>query len=173
MKRKSTRKKLPAKRAAAPKKKVQPIPAGYTAVTPYLAVRGAAQAIEFYQRAFGAKETMRMPGPGGMIGHAEVTIGGSYVMLADEYEPMGFLSPQARGCTTVHIHLYVRDVDASVARATAAGARVVRPVEDQFYGDRSGSVEDPFGHVWHIATRKVDLTKAELKKRAAEMAKGA
>ena len=172
MKRKTLRRKPPAKKAA-PKRQVQPIPAGYTAVTPYLAVRGAAQAIEFYKRAFGAKETMRMPGPGGMIGHAEVTIGGSYVMLADEYEPMGFLSPQARGCTTVHIHLYVKDVDASVARATAAGARVVRPIEEQFYGDRTGSIEDPFGHVWHIATRKVDLSKAELKKRAAEMAKGA
>jgi PhnB protein len=154
-------------------KKVQPIPKGYNVVTPYLAVRGAAQAIEFYKKAFGAKELMRMPGPEGKLGHAEVQIGDSKIMLSDEYEPMNFLGPQARGGTPVHIHLYVKDVEATVARAVALGARVVRPVQDQFYGDRSGSIEDPFGHLWHVATHKLDLSKAQLKKRAAEMAQKA
>jgi PhnB protein len=141
-------------------------------VTPYLAVRGAAQAIEFYKKAFGAKEIMRMPGPDGKLGHAEIRIGDSRVMLSDEYEPMAFLGPQARGGTTVHIHLYVRDVDATVARAAAAGAKEVRPVQDQFYGDRTGSIEDPFGHMWHVATHKEDLSKAELKRRAEKAAAG-
>jgi len=173
MKKKAARRKPPAKRAAAPKKKVQPIPAGYGAVTPYLSVRGAAQAIEFYKKAFGAKEIMRMPGPDGKLGHAEIRIGDSRVMLSDEYEAMAFLGPQSRGGTTVHIHLYVKDVDATVARATAAGAKVVRPVQDQFYGDRTGSIEDPFGHLWHVATHKEDLSKAEMKRRAEKMAKQA
>jgi PhnB protein len=164
---KKTRRKPPAR------KKVQPIPRGHAAVTPYLSVRGAAQAIEFYTRAFGAKELMRMPGPEGKLGHAEIRIGDSRVMLSDEYEPMGFLGPQSRGGTTVHIHLYVRDVDATVARATAAGAKVARPVQDQFYGDRTGSLEDPFGHMWHVATHKEDLSMAELKRRAAQAAKQA
>ena len=158
---------------AAPKKKVRPIPDGYHSVTPYLSVRGAAQAIEFYKKAFGAKEIMRMPGPDGKVGHAEVRIGDSRVMLADEYEAMAFLSPQARGGTTVNIHLYVHHVDAIVARATAAGGKLVRPVQDQFYGDRTGSIEDPFGHVWHVATHQEDLSMAELKRRAERMAKEA
>jgi PhnB protein len=166
MRKKTARRKLPAR------KKVQPIPSGYGSVTPYLAVRGAAQAIEFYKKAFGAKEIMRMPGPEGKLGHAEIRIGDSRVMLSDEYEPMAFLGPQARGGTTVHIHLYVRDVDATVARAAAAGAKVVRPVQDQFYGDRTGSIEDPFGHLWHVATHKEDLSKAELKRRAEKAAAG-
>ena len=171
MKRKAPRSKAPAKKIAAPqKKKVQPVPAGYHSVTPYLSLRGASQAIEFYKKALGAKEIMRMPGPDGKIGHAEVQIGDSRVMLADEYEAIGFLSPLARGGTTVTLHVYVRDVDAMVARATAAGAKVTRPVEDQFYGDRTGSIEDPFGHVWHLATRKEALSMAELKKRAAKAA---
>jgi len=172
MKKKAARRKLPAKRAAAPKK-VQPIPAGYGTVTPYLSVRGAAQAIEFYKKAFGAKEIMRMPGPDGKLGHAEIRIGDSRVMLSDEYEAMAFLGPQSRGGTTVHIHLYVRDVDATVARATATGAKVARPVQDQFYYDRSGSIEDPFGHMWHVATHKEDLSMAEMKRRAEKMAKQA
>ena len=154
-------------------KKVQPIPKGYGAVTPYLSLRGAAQAIEFYKRAFGAKEIMRMPGPEGKLGHAEIRIGDSRVMLSDEYQPMAFLGPQSRGGTTVHIHLYVRDVDAVVARATAAGAKLVRPVQDQFYGDRTGSLEDPFGHMWHVATHKEDLSMAEMKRRAEQAAKQA
>ena len=171
MKSKVTRKKVPAKKAAAPKKKkVQPIPAGYGAVTPYLSVRGAAQAIEFYKKAFGAKEIMRMPGPEGKLGHAEIKIGDSRVMLSDEYETMAFLSPQARGgrpCTSCHGRR------ATVACATAAGAKVTRPVQDQFYGDRTGSIEDPFGHLWHVATHKEDLSKAEMKRRAEQAAKEA
>jgi PhnB protein len=169
MKRSKAVHKAPAKKAAA-QKKVQAIPAGYHSVTPYLSIRGAADAIEFYKKAFSAKEIMRMPGPDGKIGHAEVQIGDSRLMLADEYEAIGFLSPQARGGTTVTLHVYVKDVDAMVVRATGAGAKVTRPVEDQFYGDRTGSIEDPFGHVWHLATHKEDLSMAQLKKRAAAAA---
>lgn len=170
MKRKAARKptRTAKKRAAA--KKVQPIPANYNVVMPYLPIRGAAAAIEFYRKAFGAKERMRMPGPEGKLGHAEVQIGASVVMLADEYASMDFLGPQSRGGTTVTIHLYVKDVDATVARAAALGAKVVRPAADQFYGDRSATIEDPFGHVWHVATHKVDLPAKELRRRAAEMA---
>ena len=141
------------------------MPAGYHTVTPYLACGDAAAAIEFYEKAFGAAEIIRIPGPGGKIGHAEVKIGDSPVMLTDEYAEMNFLGPRARGGTTVHIHLYVKDVDAMVARAVAAGARLVREVKDQFYGDRTGSLEDPFGHVWHIATHKEDLSMAEMRRR--------
>jgi PhnB protein len=174
MKRKvKNRAKSEVRRKLAVAKKVQPIPAGYSVVTPYLAIRGAAQAIEFYKQAFGAKELMRMPGPDGKLGHAEVKIGDSRIMLADEYESMSFLGPQTRGGTTVTIHLYVKDVDATVARASALGGKVVMPVADQFYGDRTGTIEDPFGHRWHVATHKVDVSKAELKKRAAEMSKKA
>jgi PhnB protein len=169
MKRKATRRKPPAKRAAA--KKVQPIPAGYHAITPYLAVRGGAQAIEFYKKAFGAKEIMRMPGPDGKLGHAEVQVGDSRVMLSDEYEQMSFLGPQTRGGTTVIIHLYVKDVDATVARAVAAGGKVVRPLQDQFYGDRTCSIEDPFGHRWYVATHTRDLSMAEIKRGAEQAAK--
>ncbi|HKQ25793.1 MAG TPA: VOC family protein [Burkholderiales bacterium] len=165
------KRKVPAKKAAPKKKKVQAIPAGYNSVTPYLSIRGAADAIEFYKKAFGAKEIMRMPGPDGKLGHAEIKIGDSRVMLSDEYEAMAFLSPQSRGGTTVHIHLYVKDVDAMVARAIAAGAKINRPIKDQFYGDRTGSIEDPFGHMWHVATHKEDLSKAEMTRRAAEAAK--
>jgi len=172
MKRRKAVRKAPAKKAAA-KKKVQPIPAGYHSVTPYLSIRGAADAIEFYKKAFGAKEIMRMPGPGGSIGHAEIRIGDSRIMLADEFAAMDFLSPKARGGTTVTIHLYMKDVDTAIARASAAGAKVVRPVQDQFYGDRTGSLEDPFGHVWHISTHKEDVPMAELKRRAANLAKQA
>ena len=165
------KRRVPAKKAAPKKKKVQAIPAGYSAVTPYLSIRGAAQAIEFYKKAFGAKEIMRMPGPDGKLGHAEIRIGDSRVMLSDEYEAMAFLSPQSRGGTTVHIHLYVKDVDATVERAIAAGAKINRPIKDQFYGDRTGSIEDPFGHMWHVATHKEDLSKAEMARRSAEAAK--
>jgi PhnB protein len=172
MKRRKAVRKTPAKKAAA-RKKVQPIPAGYHSVTPYLSIRGAAESIEFYKKAFGAKEIMRMPGPGGSIGHAEVRIGDSRIMLADEFAAMDFLSPKARGGTTVTIHVYMKDVDVAVARASAAGAKVVRPVQDQFYGDRTGSIEDPFGHIWHIATHKEDVSMPELKRRAANLAKQA
>ena len=154
------------------KKKVKPIPDGYHSVTPYLSIRGASEAIDFYKKALGAKEVMRMPGPDGQIGHAELLIGNSRVMLADEHPQMQFVGPATRGGTTVHLHVYVPDVDKLVAKALTAGARLVRPVKDQFYGDRLGTIEDPFGHVWHLATHKEDLSKAEMKKRAEKAARG-
>jgi PhnB protein len=147
---------------------VKPIPDGYHAVTPYLSIKGAASAIDFYAKAFGAKEIMRIPGPEGTVGHAEIEVGGSRIMLADEFPQMNFLSPKSFGGSSVHIHLYVEDTDEVTNRAVAAGAKLLRPVTDQFYGDRTGSVEDPFGHVWHIATRKEDVTPEELQKRAAD-----
>ena len=149
--------------------KVKPFPEGYHAVTPYLSVKGAAGAIESYKKAFGAKEVMRMPGPGGTIGHAEIQISNSRIMLADEYTAMNFRSPRSFGGSPVHIHLYVTDADGVASQAVAAGAKLLRPVKDQFYGDRSGTVEDPFGHVWHVATHKEDIPLEELKKRAAAM----
>jgi PhnB protein len=145
---------------------VKPIPDGYHTVTPYLVVKGAASAIDFYKKAFGATELMRMASPDGRVGHAEIRIGDSRIMLSDEYPEMQFVSPQSRGGTTVHLHVYMKNVDAVVERAVAAGAKLLRPVQDQFYGDRTGSVEDPFGHMWHLATHKEDLSKAELRKRA-------
>jgi len=152
-------------------KKVLPIPKGYHSVTAYLSVQNAAQAIDFYKRAFGAKELLRMPGPDGKIGHAEVMIGDSQVMLADEFPDMGFLGPQSRGGTTVQLHLYVKDVDATVEKALAAGGKLKRPIEDQFYGDRAGTLEDPFGHVWYVATHKEELSPAEIRRRAAALKK--
>ena len=147
---------------------MQPVPDGYHSVTPYLAIDGAADAIAFYKKAFGATEVMRMPAPGGKVGHAEIEIAGSRIMLADEYPDMNFRSPKAYGGSPVGLHLYVADVDAVARQAVAAGAKELRPVKDQFYGDRSGSIEDPFGHVWHIATRKENLPVDELKRRAAQ-----
>jgi len=149
-------------------KAVKPIPDNYHVVTPYLCVRGCAKAIEFYTRIFGAKERLRMP-MGDKIGHAELKIGDSVVMLADEFPEMDFLSPQARGGSAVTLHLYVKDVDAVVAKAVGAGAKLKRPVKDEFYGDRNGTVEDPFGHVWSIATHKEELTKAQIRRRMEEM----
>jgi PhnB protein len=154
------------------RKRVKPVPAGYHAVTPYLSVRGAAEAIDFYKKALGAKELMRMPGPDGKVGHAEIQIGDSRVMLADEHPEMNFTGPQSYGGTSVHLHVYLPNVDAQVAKALKAGAKLVRPVKDQFYGDRLGTIEDPFGHVWHLATHLEDLSKAEMKKRAAKAAAG-
>ena len=131
------------------------IPDGYHAVTPYLSLRGAAAALDFYKRAFGATEILRIPGPEGTIGHAEIRIGDSPIMLADEFAEMEFLSPLSRGGTTVHIHLYVEDADATLAQAVAAGGTLKRPARDEFYGDRTGTVEDPFGHVWaEVAMKK-------------------
>ena len=150
--------------------KIKPIPKGFHAVTPYLCVKGAAGAIAFYKKAFGAKEVMRMPGPGGTIGHAELQIGDSRIMLADEFPEMNFRSPRSVGGTPVNMHLYVPDVDRVTKKAVAAGAKPLRPVANQFYGDRGGSVEDPFGHVWHIATHIEEVSMKELKKRAAAMA---
>lgn len=149
------------------KTKVKSIPDGYHAVTPYLSLKGAAGAIEFYKSAFGAKEVMRMPGPDGTIGHGEIQIGDSRIMLADEYPQMNFRSPKSFGGSSVHIHLYVEDVDSVIKQAMAAGAKLLRPAADQFYGDRTGTLEDPFGHVWHVATHKEDLSLKEMEKRAA------
>jgi PhnB protein len=147
--------------------KGKPIPEGYHTITPYLSIKGAADAIDFYKRAFGATEVMRFAQPDGRIGHAEVRIGDSRVMLADEFPEMDFRSPHAVGGSPVHLHLYVENSDAVVNQAVAAGAKVIRPVQDQFYGDRSGSVADPYGHVWHVSTHKEDLSMEELQKRAA------
>jgi PhnB protein len=147
--------------------KVKPIPQGYHTATPYLIVNDGAKAIEFYKRAFGATELFRMAGPDGKIGHAEIKIGDSPIMLADEVPAMGHRSPQSLGGSPVSILLYVEDVDAVFNHAVAAGAKVARPVADQFYGDRTGGVTDPFGHAWYIATHKEDVSSEELQKRAA------
>jgi PhnB protein len=147
--------------------KTKPIPDGYHTATPYLIVNGAAQALEFYKKAFGATEMMRFPGPGGKIMHAEIKIGDSPIMLADEAPEMGARSPKTIGGTPVSLLLYVEDVDAWASKAVAAGAKVQRPVQDQFYGDRTGTFEDPFGHVWSIATHKEDVSLEEMQKRAA------
>ena len=143
----------------------RPIPDGYPTATPYLIVQGAARAIDFYVRAFRAKETMRFPGPDGRIGHAEVRVGTSPIMLADEFPEMGAKSPKTLGGTPVNLLLYVEDVDALFAQAVGAGAKPLRPVKDQFYGDRSGTLEDPFGHVWTIATHVEDVPPEELQRR--------
>ena len=150
--------------------KVKPIPEGYHSLTPYLSVNGAAAAIDFYKRAFGATEIMRMAQPDGRVGHAEIKVGDSRVMLADEFPDIGFRSPNAFGGSPVHLHLYVENVDDVVAQALRAGAKLTRPVEDQFYGDRLGTVTDPYGHVWHVSTHKEDLSPEELQKRAAAAA---
>ncbi len=145
---------------------VKPIPDGYHTVTPYLIVQGAARAIDFYKKAFAATELFRMGCPGDKVGHAEIKIGNSPIMLADEFPDMGFRSPQSLGGSPVSILLYVADVDARFRQAIAAGAKELRPVKDQFYGDRSGTLQDPFGHVWTIATHKEDLSPEELAKRS-------
>ena len=150
---------------------VKPIPDGYYTVTPYLVVKEATRAIDFYKAAFGAKELVCMPGPNGKVMHAELKIGNSPIMLADESPEMCSVSPQSLGGTPVGIVLYVEDVDGRFNQAVAAGATVVRPVEDQFYGDRSGTVLDPFGHKWTINTHKEDLTGEEIGKRFAAMMK--
>jgi len=147
--------------------KPKPVPDGYHTATPYLIVKGAAQAIEFYKKAFGATELMRMPQPGGKIGHAEIKIGDSPIMLADESPDVGARSPQSIGGSPVSIMLYVEDVDRIFSQAVEAGAKVKRPVADQFYGDRTGGIEDPFGHLWYIATHKEDVSPEEMRKRAA------
>jgi PhnB protein len=147
---------------------VDPVPAGYHSVTPYLAVDGAAQAIEYYKAAFGAEEVLRMP-MGDRIGHAEVKIGDSHVILADDFPDMGHLGPKARGGTTVSLMIYLPDVDAAFDRAIAAGGTVSRPVEDQFYGDRTGTLVDPFGHQWTLATHVEDVSIEECRRRMAEM----
>lgn len=146
---------------------VQPVPPGYHTVTPYLVVKDAARAIAFYQQAFGATERLRLAAPGGKIGHAEIQIGDATVMLADEFPEMGARSPEAFGGSAVSLLLYVENVDAVAARAVAAGAKELRPVRDQFYGDRSGMFADPFGHVWSIATHTEDVSPEEIHRRFA------
>jgi PhnB protein len=163
----------PSRPAKAPApKRVPPIPAGYHTATPYLTVRGAADAIEFYKKAFGAKEIMRMPVPGGALGHAEIRIGDSVVMLSDEFPTSATKPPAALGGTTGYVFLYVRDVDRTFEQAVAAGARVTMALEDMFWGDRFGTLVDPFGHAWGLATHKEDVPPKEMAKRAqAAMAK--
>jgi len=141
---------------------VKPIPQGYHSVTPYLIIKGASAAIDFYKKAFGATELFRMPDPSGKgVAHAEIKIGDSPIMLADE-QPQMYRSPQSLGGTPVSLMLYVEDVDTVFPRAVAAGAKVVKPIADQFYGDRSGTLHDPFGHLWTIATHKKDVSSEEM-----------
>jgi PhnB protein len=142
------------------------IPEGYHSVTPYLILSGASDAIAYYKKALGAEEVLRMEDPGGKVHHAEIKIGDSRIMLADEHPELQALSPKTVGGSPVSIHLYVEDVDAAVSRAVAAGAKLIRPVADQFYGDRVGGVEDPFGYRWFIATHKEDLSIEEIRRRA-------
>jgi len=151
--------------------KVNPIPDGYHNITPYLVIKGAATAIDFYKKVFGAVEVMRMPQPDGRVGHAELKFGDSHVMLADEFPEMSVVGPQTLGNTSVGILLYVDDCDAVFNRAVALGAKVEKPLVDQFYGDRTGTVIDPFGHKWTIGTHKEDVSPEEMKRRMAAMAK--
>ena len=148
---------------------VKPIPDNYPRVTPYLCIDGAAAALDFYKKAFGATERMRMAGPDGKIGHAEIEIEGGLIMLADEYPEMHFTSPKTLGGSPVTVHMYVADVDAFCARAAAAGATILRAVADQFYGDRSGQIKDPFGHTWSFATHVEDVSEEEMRRRMAKM----
>ena len=152
--------------------KVRPIPKGYNSITPYLVVDGADKAIAYYKKVFGAKELFRMPAPGGKIGHAELRIGDSVVMLADEWPQMGFKGPKAYGGAAVSILLYVEKCDAVYKKALAAGGSEIKPMQDQFYGDRSGTFIDPFGHMWTVATHVKDVSPKDMKKAAAAMAKG-
>jgi len=149
--------------------KTKYIPDGYHTATPYLIVTGAARALEFYKQAFGAAEVVRMDGPDGKVMHAEIKIGDSHIMLADEFPDMDARSPQTIGGTPVSLMLYLEDADAVTARAVSAGAKLLRPVQDQFYGDRCGTIADPFGHKWTIATHKEDLSPEEVRKRAAAL----
>lgn len=151
---------------------VKPIPEGYHSVTPYLIIDGAAEAIEYYTKVFGACEVMRLE-MGDKLGHAEIQIGDSRIMLADEQKEMGFLCPKSIGGTPVSICLYLEDVDGVFQRAMDAGAKQMRPLVDQFYGDRSGTFEDPFGHVWTVATHIEDLTEEEIAERMKSMGEGA
>jgi PhnB protein len=150
---------------------VKPIPDGYHSVTPYLIVKGAAKALDYYKQALGATELFRVDGPGGTVGHAEIKIGDSIVMLADEFPQMGFRGPEALGGSPVGLMIYVPDVDTQFAQALAAGGTMVKPLQNQFYGDRSGTIRDPFGHLWTISTHVEDVSPEEVARRAAEWAK--
>ena len=148
---------------------VNPIPDGYPRVMPYLIVDGAAAAIDFYTSVLGATERMRMDGPDGTIGHAELNLGDAVIMLADESPAVDARGPRTIGGTPVFLHVYVEDVDGVYERAVEAGAKGLRPVEDKFYGDRGGEIEDPFGHRWSLATHVEDMTEDEMARRAKEM----
>jgi len=145
---------------------VKPIPEAYHTVTPYLIIEGAAAAIEFYKKAFGAKELFRFPAPEGKIGHAEIKIGDSPIMLADAYPDMGYNGPKSLGGSPVSLMIYVENVDSVFNQAVQAGATVKEAVSDKFYGDRIGSLIDPFGHVWHVSTHKEDVSLEEMERRA-------
>jgi len=149
--------------------KVKPIPTGYHAINPYLIIDGAARAIEFYRRAFDAKEMLRIPAPNDRVGHAEIKVGDSVIMLADEHPEMDARAPEHFGGSPVSLLLYVTDVDKQFKQALDAGATEVRPVADQFYGDRSGTLKDPFGHSWHLSTHKEDVSMDEMARRMAAM----
>jgi len=149
--------------------KVKPVPDKYHSITPYLIVKGADAAIDFYKQAFGAVELFRMPQPDGRIGHAELKIGDSVIMLADEYPEMHIVGPKTLGNSSVGILLYVDDADAVFGKALSLGASVNKPLTDQFYGDRSGTVVDPFGHKWTIATHKEDVSEEEMQRRMAAL----
>ncbi len=152
---------------------VKAIPDGYPQVTPYLCIDGAAEAIEFYGKVFGATQRGdRMPAPGGKVGHAELQLGDSVIMLSDEFPDMNMRSPKAVGGTPIVMSVYVEDVDAVFERAVQAGATTLRPVEDQFYGDRTGQFEDPFGHRWSVASHIEDVPPDEMSKRVAEAMSG-
>jgi PhnB protein len=151
---------------------VNPIPDGYPHVIPSLAVTGAADAIAFYCTVFGATERLRMDGPGGTVGHAELQLGSSVIFLADEFPDMGFVGPKTVGGSPVMISVYVDDVDDVFARALANGATELRKVSDEFYGDRVGAFEDPFGHRWSVATHVEDVSDEEMRRRAAEVMQG-
>ncbi|MDY0883165.1 VOC family protein [Dongia soli] len=149
---------------------VKAIPDGYRSITPYLVVDGGMAAVEFYKKVFGAVERLRVDRPGGKIGHTELMIGDSVIMMADEYPEMNARGPKSIGGSPVSLVLYVPDVDAVAKKAVEAGGTLERPVETKFYGDRMGTIKDPFGHIWHIATHVEDVSPEELQRRAKEMA---
>ena len=151
---------------------VKAIPAGYRTVTPYLTIKNGAKALEFYKKAFGATEIYKLMMPDGRLGHAEIRLGDSMIMLGDEFPEYGGKAPETLGGSPVSIYLYVEDVDAFFKRALAAGAKERKPVMDQFYGDRSGQLEDPFGHLWWVATHKEDVAPEEMQKRVQAMFAG-
>ncbi len=149
---------------------VPPLPQDQPVITPYLALRNAAAAIDFYKTVFGAAEESRLPGPAGTIGHAELRIGNSRLFLSDEFPAHDALSPESTGGSPVTIHIYVEDVDGAVARAVAGGAVLLRAVKDEFYGDRAGKIRDPFGHLWFVATRMENVSREEMRRRAEALA---
>ena len=154
-------------------KNVNYIPEGRNSVTPYLIVKNAARAIDYYKNVFGATELMRMDGPDGKIGHAELKVGNSIIMLADENVAMGNRSAESIGASPVSLYVYLPDVDKTFEKAVAGGAKILKPVEDQFYGDRSGFLRDPFGHLWGLATHKEDVSAQEMEKRMKKMMQAA